>query len=83
MSGALRKAFYDLLIALHLDTHAKAMYNTRGEYVIPVAKRASGKQKKTGRGTPEFLRQQSVNNPAVCTSIRPSLNMKDKISSEG
>ncbi|XP_055337214.1 ryanodine receptor-like isoform X3 [Paramacrobiotus metropolitanus] len=82
MSGALRRAFYDLLIALHLDTYAKAMYNTRDEYVIPVAKRESGKRR-PARSTPDLMRQQSVRDMSTKNSIRPALNMKDKISSEG
>ncbi|OQV16827.1 Ryanodine receptor [Hypsibius exemplaris] len=80
MSGQLRQTFYDLLIALHLDTHAKAMFNTRDEFVIPVKKWANvGKHK--GRGP--LQRQASSLNPAICTSLRPLLNMTDKISSEG
>jgi hypothetical protein len=82
MSGALRQAFYDLLIALHLDSHAKAMFNTRDEFVIPVKKRPNNAgQHKSGRGT--LQRQASSLNPATCTSIRPLLNMKDKLTSEG
>ena len=80
LSGELRQAFYSLLIALHLDTHSKAMFNTRNEFVIPVKKRPSvGKHK--GRGP--LMRQASSLNPAMLTSLRPSLNLKDKISSEG
>ncbi|GAV02137.1 hypothetical protein RvY_12738-2 [Ramazzottius varieornatus] len=79
LSGALRQAFHDLLVALHLDFHAKAMFNTRDEFVIPVKKRVDGR--KGGRGG--LMRQQSSINPAQCTSLRPLLNIRDKISSAG
>ncbi|XP_043461888.1 ryanodine receptor isoform X4 [Leptopilina heterotoma] len=36
MSGPLRQGFYDLLIALHLESHATTMEVCKNEYVIPL-----------------------------------------------
>nr|XP_036227355.1 ryanodine receptor isoform X12 [Bactrocera oleae] len=36
MSGPLRQGFYDLLIALHLESHATTMEVCKNEYIIPL-----------------------------------------------
>ncbi|PSN30490.1 Ryanodine receptor [Blattella germanica] len=36
MSGPLRQGFYDLLIALHLESHATTMEACKNEYIIPL-----------------------------------------------
>ncbi|XP_057319083.1 ryanodine receptor isoform X4 [Microplitis mediator] len=36
MSGPLRQGFYDLLIALHLESHATTMEICKNEYIIPL-----------------------------------------------
>ncbi|XP_043197981.1 ryanodine receptor-like isoform X5 [Amphibalanus amphitrite] len=36
MSGPLRRGFYDLLIAVHMESHANTMEVTSNEYVIPL-----------------------------------------------
>ncbi|XP_067007679.2 ryanodine receptor [Anabrus simplex] len=36
MSGPLRRSFYDLLIALHLESHATSMEVCKNEYIIPL-----------------------------------------------
>lgn len=38
MSGPLRQGFYDLLIALHLESHATTMEVCKNEYIIPLGK---------------------------------------------
>jgi len=38
MSGPLRQGFYDLLIALHLESHATTMEVGKNEYIIPLGK---------------------------------------------
>lgn len=41
MSGPLRQGFYDLLIALHLESHAKTMEVCKNEYIIPLGDEAN------------------------------------------
>ena len=41
MSGPLRQGFYDLLIALHLESHATTMEVCTNEYIIPLGTYAS------------------------------------------
>lgn len=36
MSGPLRLGFYDLLIALHLESHATTMEVCKNEFIIPL-----------------------------------------------
>lgn len=36
LSGPLRSGFFDLLIALHIESHAKTMEVTTNEYIIPL-----------------------------------------------
>ncbi|KAG8317291.1 Ryanodine receptor 2 [Homalodisca vitripennis] len=36
MSGPLRRGFYDLLISLHLESHATTMETCKNEYIIPI-----------------------------------------------
>lgn len=36
MSGPLRQGFYDVLIALHLESHATTMEACKNEYIIPL-----------------------------------------------
>ncbi|CAG7786850.1 unnamed protein product, partial [Allacma fusca] len=36
MSGPLRRGFYDLLIALHLESFATTMEVCKNEYIIPL-----------------------------------------------
>lgn len=36
MSGPLRQGFYDLLIALHLESHATTMEVGKNEYIVPL-----------------------------------------------
>uniref|UniRef100_A0A915IFC2 Ryanodine receptor junctional solenoid domain-containing protein n=1 Tax=Romanomermis culicivorax TaxID=13658 RepID=A0A915IFC2_ROMCU len=43
-AGPLRNGFYDLLIAIHLDTHATAMEGTSREYVVPLTKALHNKK---------------------------------------
>lgn len=38
MSGPLRQGFYDLLIALHLESHATTMEVCKNEFIIPLGK---------------------------------------------
>lgn len=38
MSGPLRQGFYDLLIALHLESHATTMEVCKNEYIIPLGR---------------------------------------------
>lgn len=45
MSGPLRQGFYDLLIALHLESHAKTMEVCKNEYIIPLGNTSSLKKK--------------------------------------
>ncbi|CAB3362502.1 Hypothetical predicted protein [Cloeon dipterum] len=37
MSGPLRRGFYDLLIALHLESHATTMDACKNEYIVPLS----------------------------------------------
>lgn len=43
MSGALRIGFHDLLIALHLESHAEARRNTSSEFIIALTPDLRGK----------------------------------------
>lgn len=43
MSGPLRCGFHELLIAIHLETHAEARQNTTNEYIIPLTRHLRGK----------------------------------------
>ena len=43
MSGPLRQGFYDLLIALHLESHATTMEVCKNEYIIPLGKETFSK----------------------------------------
>ncbi|PNF29756.1 hypothetical protein B7P43_G10848 [Cryptotermes secundus] len=42
MSGPLRQGFYDLLIALHLESHATTMEVCKNEYIIPLGPELKG-----------------------------------------
>lgn len=43
LAGPLRCAFHELLIAVHLETHAEARQNTTNEYIIPLTPAIRGK----------------------------------------
>ncbi|KOB76511.1 Ryanodine receptor 44F, partial [Operophtera brumata] len=69
MSGPLRQGFYDLLIALHLESHATTMEVCKNEFVIPL-----GPELKSLYDEPEMghsLRSLQTE------SVRPHLKMTD------
>ncbi|KAI5643470.1 SPRY domain-containing protein [Phthorimaea operculella] len=69
MSGPLRQGFYDLLIALHLESHATTMEVCKNEYVIPL-----GPELKALYEDPEMghsLRSLQTE------SVRPQMKMTD------
>uniref|UniRef100_A0A182MMK6 Ryanodine receptor 3, brain n=1 Tax=Anopheles culicifacies TaxID=139723 RepID=A0A182MMK6_9DIPT len=69
MSGPLRLGFYDLLISLHLESHATTMEVCKNEYIIPLG---------------SDLRE-LYNDPEMChslrslqtLSVRPEMNMTE------
>ncbi|XP_046400098.1 ryanodine receptor isoform X3 [Ischnura elegans] len=69
MSGPLRQGFYDLLIALHIESHATTMEVCKNEYLIPLG--------------PEL--RELYENPEMChslrslrtESVRPQMKMTD------
>ncbi|XP_035793570.1 ryanodine receptor-like isoform X10 [Anopheles albimanus] len=69
MSGPLRLGFYDLLISLHLESHATTMEVCKNEYIIPL-----------GADLKELY-----NDPEMChslrslqtLSVRPEMNMTE------
>ncbi|KAH9635656.1 hypothetical protein HF086_001447 [Spodoptera exigua] len=69
MSGPLRQGFYDLLIALHLESHATTMEACKNEFVIPL-----GPELKSLYEDPEMghsLRSLQTE------SVRPQMKMTD------
>uniref|UniRef100_A0A336KLC6 CSON012070 protein n=1 Tax=Culicoides sonorensis TaxID=179676 RepID=A0A336KLC6_CULSO len=69
MSGPLRQGFYDLLIALHLESHATTMEVCKNEFIIPL-----GEDLKELYANPEMchsLRSQRTE------SVRPLMKMTD------
>ncbi|KAL0274261.1 UNVERIFIED_CONTAM: hypothetical protein PYX00_006731 [Menopon gallinae] len=69
MSGPLRKGFYDLLISLHLESHATTMEVSKNEYIIPL-----GQELKDLYKNPEMchsLRSLQME------SVRPKMKMTD------
>ncbi|XP_063236802.1 ryanodine receptor isoform X2 [Bacillus rossius redtenbacheri] len=69
MSGPLRQGFYDLLIALHIESHATTMEVCKNEFIIPI-----GQELKELYENPEMghsLRSQ------ITESVRPQMKMTD------
>ncbi|XP_037915514.1 ryanodine receptor isoform X7 [Hermetia illucens] len=75
MSGPLRQGFYDLLIALHLESHATTMEVCKNEFIIPL-----GQELKDLYGEPEMshslrsLKTESVKPQLRMTEIAPPNN---------
>ncbi|XP_039761395.1 ryanodine receptor isoform X13 [Pararge aegeria] len=69
MSGPLRQGFYDLLIALHLESHATTMEACKNEFVIPL-----GPELKVLYEEPEM--RHSLRSLQT-ESVRPQMKMTD------
>lgn len=69
MSGPLRQGFYDLLIALHLESHATTMEACKNEYIIPL-----GQELKELYEDPEM--RHSLRSLKT-ESVRPQMKMTD------
>ncbi|CAH2061836.1 unnamed protein product, partial [Iphiclides podalirius] len=69
MSGPLRQGFYDLLIALHLESHATTMETCKNEFVIPL-----GPELKALYEDPDM--RHSLRSLQT-ESVRPQMNMTD------
>ncbi|KAK6622641.1 hypothetical protein RUM43_008483 [Polyplax serrata] len=69
MSGPLRKGFYDLLISLHLESHATTMEVSKNEYVIPLSQELKDLYK-----DPEMFHSLSS---LRMESVRPKMKMTD------
>ncbi|XP_067629181.1 ryanodine receptor isoform X7 [Eurosta solidaginis] len=69
MSGPLRQGFYDLLIALHLESHATTMEVCKNEYVIPLG--AELKELYNDDEMCHSLRS------LITESVRPQMRMTD------
>ncbi|XP_038217173.1 ryanodine receptor isoform X36 [Zerene cesonia] len=67
MSGPLRQGFYDLLIALHLESHATTMEACKNEFVIPL-----GPELKALYEDPEMCHSLRS---LQTESVRPQMNM--------
>ncbi|KPJ17609.1 Ryanodine receptor 44F [Papilio machaon] len=69
MSGPLRQGFYDLLIALHLESHATTMETCKNEFVIPLGPELKALYEEADmRHSLRSLQTESV---------RPQMNMTD------
>ncbi|XP_050357863.1 ryanodine receptor isoform X10 [Nymphalis io] len=69
MSGPLRQGFYDLLIALHLESHATTMEACKNEFVIPLGPELKGLYEYPEMG--HSLRSLQTE------SVRPQMKMTD------
>ncbi|XP_026324427.1 ryanodine receptor [Hyposmocoma kahamanoa] len=69
MSGPLRQGFYDLLIALHLESHATTMEVCKNEFVIPL-----GPELKALYEDPEMCHSLRS---LQTESVRPQMKMTD------
>ncbi|XP_049775985.1 ryanodine receptor [Schistocerca cancellata] len=69
MSGPLRQGFYDLLIALHLESHATTMEACKNEYIIPL-----GQELKELYENPDM--RHSLRSLKT-ESVRPQMKMTD------
>ncbi|XP_037717375.1 ryanodine receptor isoform X8 [Drosophila subpulchrella] len=69
MSGPLRQGFYDLLIALHLESHATTMEVCKNEYITPLG--AELKELYADEEMQHSLRS------LVTESVRPQLRMTE------
>ncbi|KQS70844.1 uncharacterized protein Dere_GG23389, isoform L [Drosophila erecta] len=69
MSGPLRQGFYDLLIALHLESHATTMEVCKNEYITPLG--AELKELYSEEEMQHSLRS------LVTESVRPQLRMTE------
>ncbi|XP_034937910.1 ryanodine receptor isoform X2 [Chelonus insularis] len=78
MSGPLRQGFYDLLIALHLESHATTMEVCKNEYIIPL-----GQELKDLYENPEmrhslrYLETESVRPQMKMTEISENQNIEN------
>ncbi|KRG04792.1 uncharacterized protein Dmoj_GI18926, isoform L [Drosophila mojavensis] len=84
MSGPLRQGFYDLLIALHLESHATTMEVCKNEYITPLGPelkelyaedemRHSLRSLVTESVRPQ-LRMTEITPPVIATSSMPSVS---------
>ncbi|XP_051859860.1 ryanodine receptor isoform X14 [Drosophila albomicans] len=84
MSGPLRQGFYDLLIALHLESHATTMEVCKNEYITPLGAelkelyaedemRHSLRSLVTESVRPQ-LRMTEITPPVIATSSMPSVS---------
>ncbi|XP_075987925.1 ryanodine receptor isoform X13 [Anticarsia gemmatalis] len=69
MSGPLRQGFYDLLIALHLESHATTMEACKNEFVIPLGPELKSLYEEPDMG--HSLRSLQTE------SVRPQMKMTD------
>nr|XP_049707633.1 ryanodine receptor isoform X46 [Helicoverpa armigera] len=69
MSGPLRQGFYDLLIALHLESHATTMEACKNEFVIPLGPELKALYEEPDMG--HSLRSLQTE------SVRPQMKMTD------
>ncbi|XP_043499298.1 ryanodine receptor isoform X4 [Polistes fuscatus] len=69
MSGPLRQGFYDLLIALHLESHATTMEVCKNEFIIPL-----GQELKDLYEDPEMKHSLRY---LETESVRPQMKMTD------
>ncbi|GBP39010.1 Ryanodine receptor [Eumeta japonica] len=69
MSGPLRQGFYDLLIALHLESHATTMEVCKNEFVIPLGPELKAVYEEPDMG--HSLRSLQTE------SVRPQMKMTD------
>lgn len=69
LSGPLRSGFSDLLIALHIESHAKTMEVTQNEYIVPM-----GNELKELYSDPAMAHSLSS---LKCESIRPQMATTD------
>ncbi|KAJ8867413.1 hypothetical protein PR048_031214 [Dryococelus australis] len=69
MSGPLRQGFYDLLIALHIESHATTMEVCKNEFIIPIGQELKELYENQEMG--HSLRSQKTE------SVRPQMKMTD------
>lgn len=80
MSGPLRHGFHDLLIAMHMDYHAKARMMTQNEYIIPRDDKTKNLclYRKPSPDSTTFKIKYAIPKMEESVSIRPCLYVTEK-----
>ncbi|XP_044016394.1 ryanodine receptor isoform X3 [Aphidius gifuensis] len=78
MSGPLRQGFYDLLIALHLESHATTMEVCKNEYIIPLGQELKDLYENVEmRHSLRYIQTESVRPQMKMTEINENQNIEN------